>query len=113
MDYGKAFRIIRAAFGFSQSEFSKLLGIGPSYMSLIESGKRQPSSKVIDALADSMLIPRPLIAVLAAEPGDLEEDSNQNVQDLAKALLKLLVNASGEQIQPSLPLWDSGEDDDR
>ena len=44
MDYGKALRIGRAIAGLQQRELAELAEIDPSHNSLIEVGKRKPSS---------------------------------------------------------------------
>lgn len=111
MNYGKAFRIIRATFGLNQKEFSKLLKIGQSHVSLIEAGKRQPSLELVDSLADSLRIPRPLITLLASEPKDLELQETKQVEALAQSLLRLLVSASEEPVQRALPLLNNEETD--
>lgn len=111
MNYGKAFRIIRATFGLNQAEFSGLLKIGQSHVSLIEAGKRQPSLEVIDSLADALRIPRPLITLLASEPKDLDLQEREHVEALAKSLLRLLVSASDEPVQRALPLLDTEDTD--
>jgi len=107
MDYGRAFRIIRAAFGLRQAELSELLQIGPSQLSMIESGKRQPSLAAIDDLAKALRIPRPLISLLASEPEDLEEQNGRDLESLARSLLTLLVSASKTAPQPTLPFTDT------
>ena len=99
-DYAKAFRVIRAAFGLQQAELAERIGISASQLCLIEKGKRQPSLRVIGRLASAMGIPTPLVTLLASHP---EEIANQDVSDLARALLRLLVSASGHQQRP-LPL---------
>lgn len=98
MNYSKAFRIIRAAFGLSQAELSDLLNVGPSQISLIEAGRRQPSHKVIRELGEALRIPISLITVLASEPKDLEDQGGAPLEALALSLLKLLVSASEEKI---------------
>lgn len=103
MNYGKAFRIIRAAFGLQQAQLSTLLRIGPSQLSLIESGKRRPSLGVIDDLSDALRIPKSLITLLASEPAELDMHDNAAVHALARSLLTLLVSASSEQVQPTIP----------
>lgn len=103
MDYSKAFRIVRAAFGLSQADFAHLVNVSPSQMSLIESGKRQPSHKVIKQLAAALQLPMPMITLLAADPNELERQGSTYLEPLATALLKLLVSASGNQVQPPLP----------
>jgi transcriptional regulator with XRE-family HTH domain len=103
MNYAKAFRVVRAAFGLSQTELSRLLRVGPSQISLIESGKRKPSHKVISGLAEALRIPVSLVTLLASEPKDLESYSDQPVEALALSLLRLLVSASDERLQQLLP----------
>jgi XRE family transcriptional regulator, fatty acid utilization regulator len=100
-NYGKAFRIVRAAFGLRQSELAGRLPITASQLSLIEAGKRQPSLKVVDSLANAVGIPAALISLLASTPDDVESQSDDDIADLARALLRLLVSAK-EDPQQSL-----------
>src|SRR5688500_5404386 len=92
-DYGKAFRIIRAAFGLTQSELASRMPISASQLSLIEAGKRQPSLKVVNGLAQALGVPAPLISLLASTETDVVGDSNQDISDLARALLRVLISA--------------------
>ncbi len=98
-NYAKAFRVVRAANGWQQADMAERLGISSSSLSLIEAGKRQPSVKVIDKLANVVSVPSALIVLLAADEADVRDE---NVTALAGALLKLLV-AAGDK-QRSLPL---------
>jgi transcriptional regulator with XRE-family HTH domain len=100
MNYGKAFRICRAALGLKQSELAAQLDIGPSQLSLIESGKRQPSHKTIDDLCKTIGIPRSLLLLLASEPDDLKQEDPGVVKELAANLLKLFVEADEQQVLP-------------
>lgn len=95
-NYGKAFRIIRAAFGLRQSELAERMPITASQLSLIEAGKRQPSLRVVNALAAAVGIPSALISLLASSVDDVESKSNEEISDLARALLRLLVSAREE-----------------
>ena len=99
-DFAKAFRIIRAAFGLQQAKLADQIGISASQLSLIEKGKRQPSLRVIGNLGAATGVPISLITLLASNP---DEMIGQDVSELANALLRLLVNASGEMQRP-LPL---------
>jgi transcriptional regulator with XRE-family HTH domain len=103
MNYGRAFRIIRAAFGLQQVQLSRLLRIGPSQLSLIEAGRRQPSLGVIEDLSNSLRIPKSLITLLASEQADIAMHDTAVINALAHSLLTLLVTASNEQIQPQIP----------
>lgn len=102
MNYGRAVRICRTAFGLTQVELADRLSIGTSQLSLIESGKRQPSLKVLNEVSVALNVPPHLLTLLASQPEDLERPENeQEIAELAKALLRFLVSA-GEQ--PTLPL---------
>ena len=97
MNYGKAIKIVRAAHGLTQRDLAERLSIGPSQLSLIEAGKRQPSVGVLDEIASVLEVPPHLLTVLASEPGDIDKRIDpKHMGDLAKSLLELLV-ASGEQ----------------
>lgn len=99
-DFAKAFRVIRAAYGLQQAELANRIGISASQLSLIEKGKRQPSLRVIGNLGTATGVPTSLITLLAS---DADEVAVQDVSDLAKALLHLLVGASRDN-QRTLPL---------
>jgi transcriptional regulator with XRE-family HTH domain len=102
-NYAKAFRVIRAAFGLRQAELADRMPVSASQISLIEAGKRQPSLHVVEALARAVGVPAALITLLASAPTDLEAQSEADVSDLARALLRLLVSAA-EEPQRSLDL---------
>lgn len=102
-DYAKAFRIIRAAFGLRQSDLAERMPVTASQLSLIEAGKRQPSLRVVNALAEAVGVPAALVSLLASTDADLVDGSNEHVSDLARALLRLLVSAKSDP-QRSLAL---------
>lgn len=95
-NYAKAFRIIRAAFGLRQSDLAERMPISASQLSLIEAGKRQPSLRVVNALARAVGVPPTLVTLLASTAEDVESRSEQDISDLARALLRLLVSANEE-----------------
>jgi XRE family transcriptional regulator, fatty acid utilization regulator len=92
-DYAKAFRIIRAAFGLKQSELAARIPITASQLSLIEAGKRQPSLRVVNGLANAVGVPTALISLLASTSVDVQSKPDAEISDLARALLRLLVAA--------------------
>ena len=98
-NYAKAVRIIRAAFGLRQSELADRMPISASQLSLIEAGKRQPSVKVVNGLAKAVGVPAALIPLLASTAEDVEGQPQEDIADLARALLRLLVSAKEEPQQ--------------
>jgi len=87
----------------TQTELADRLSIGPSQLSLVESGKRQPILKALSQISAALRVPLHLLTLLASEPEDLKRKENEpEMNELAKALLRLLVSANDEQ--PPLPL---------
>ena len=99
-DYGKAFRVIRAAFGLKQAQLADRMHVTASHLSLIEAGERQPSVRVINAFADAVGVPPPLISLLASRPEDVESGADKNITDLAQMLLRVLVSAKKDPQRP-------------
>lgn len=105
MNYAKAIRVCRAAFGLSQSELAAQLSIGPSQLSLIESGKRKPSVRTIDEICQALEVPQPLLLLLGSRPQDLESQSDNTLALLGRSLLSLLASAAdSDSGQQRLPL---------
>ncbi len=109
MNYGRAIKIARTAYGLTQSALAKRLSIGTSQLSLIEAGKRQPSLGVIFRRSLMVFnVPMHLLTLLASRPEDLSDEADpKQVAELADALLRLLVRV-GEQ--GTLPL--DGQDEE-
>jgi transcriptional regulator with XRE-family HTH domain len=68
MDYGRAIRIVRTAYGLTQAELAERLSVGSSQLSLIESGRHQPSVKVLDEVSVALAVPPHLMSLLASGP---------------------------------------------
>lgn len=102
-NYAKAFRIIRAAFGLQQTELAARMDVSSSQLSLIEAGKRQPSLRVVNALAKAVRVPAALVSVLAATSSDIASRDDGEFSDLARALLRSLVAAEEEDRPPIKP----------
>lgn len=102
MNYGKAIRICRAARGLSQTDVASQLDLSPSYLSLLEAGKRHPSLKTLERVSRMLGVPTHLLLLLASEPEDLREQSKEDVGRLSLALLELLVKSSPDD-QVELP----------
>lgn len=80
---GVAIGIIRRAKNIKQKDFASLIGVTPSYLSLIESGKKDPSYSLIKKSAENLRIP----LVLLLQDEDNESDSLP--PDLRNSLRKL------------------------
>jgi transcriptional regulator with XRE-family HTH domain len=102
MNYGRAIRIVRTAFGLRQAQLAERLSIGSSHLSLLEKGKRNPSLQVLEEISTVLNVPPHLLTLLASEPADIEDPKNaEQIADLARSLLRILVSAGD---QPTLPM---------
>ena len=93
MDYGKALKIARAIVGLQQKELASLAGLAPSYLSLIEMGKRKPSVSAIRKLSHALKIPAHLLTLLAAEEDDLTLVDAGELQRAGESLARLLLTS--------------------
>lgn len=92
MDYGKALRIARAAAGLQQQELAKKAGLTPGYISLVEMGRRKPSSGALRKLSRALGIPAHLLTLLATEPEDADLLDQREIESIGNALLRLVLN---------------------
>ena len=96
MNFGKAIRICRATKGISQKELAEIANIGPSYVSLIEAGKRSPSIATIEKIGKALAVPTHLIMLLATERQEIRGDNFQNLQEASRLILQLLLDSDSE-----------------
>lgn len=106
MDYGKALRIARAIAGLQQKELAEIADIDASHISLIEKGKRQPSTAMIGKLSNALQIPEHLLFLLAAEPDDLKLEDPQELERATQSLAQLILrHATHSRFRGNLPLF--------
>ncbi len=91
MDYGKALKIARAISGLQQKELAVLAGLAPSYVSLLEMGKRKPSVGAIRKLSHALKVPTHLLTLLAAEDDDLTLVEPTELKRVGESLAELLL----------------------
>jgi XRE family transcriptional regulator, regulator of sulfur utilization len=65
---GDALRAIRKLLGIEQEDLARRCGITQSALSRIEGGNRNPSPKVLRALADQLGVPLAAITSVVSEP---------------------------------------------
>lgn len=96
MNYGRAIRIARTARGLSQKELADELGVVPSYVSLLESGGRSPSTRTLESLAHALSIPMHLLMLIAAGKSELRGLTGAQAQSIASELLELVLDDDPE-----------------
>lgn len=90
MNIGNALKLCRNTKMLSLAEVAERAGFSISYVSLIESGKRDPSVKVVEALARAMKIPTPIVMFLAAEADEINGLDRREVERLSTLALGVL-----------------------
>jgi transcriptional regulator with XRE-family HTH domain len=90
MNYGKAIRVTRALADISQRGLAKVLDTDPSYISLLEANKREPSREVLERIAAALNIPLHLLILLATDENDTGSTHKRRLSDIAEALANLL-----------------------
>jgi transcriptional regulator with XRE-family HTH domain len=96
MNYSKAIRIARALSDMPQKELAEKISLDPSFISLLETGKRRPSLTTVEKIAEELQIPFHLLTLLAAEPEELQGISQEEISHLATGLTRLLLNGSAD-----------------
>ena len=97
MNYSKAIRVARSLADLSQGQLADRAEIDRSYLSLIESGKRQPSVETIEKIAVALKIPFHLLSLLGSEETDLKKANPGHIESLSLALTKLLLQVSSDE----------------
>ena len=93
MNYGKALRIARASAGLQQQELAKRAGLTASYVSLVEMGKRTPSTSAMRKLSRALEMPPHLLTLLATEPEDTDLMDKKELDSIGESLVRLLIKA--------------------
>jgi transcriptional regulator with XRE-family HTH domain len=96
MNYSKAVRVARSLADISQGELADRARIDRSYLSLIESGKRQASVETIEKIATALDMPFHLLSLLASDEKDIQKANPSQIENLSLALTKLLLQAPSD-----------------
>jgi transcriptional regulator with XRE-family HTH domain len=93
MQYGVAIRKARALRSVSQAQLAKMTGLASSYVSFIETGRRIPSTKALEAIAGALDIPLYLLVLMASDKKELRGIDKTSGDGLAQGLLKVILAA--------------------
>lgn len=91
MTIGKLIKTIRASQGLSQGYMAKCLGISQNYLSLVESGKKTMSVKLVEALAELIGVSKELLYIVTSEvPAELLNDEREDFVKLQKNMFSII-----------------------
>lgn len=102
MNYAKGLKIARAIAGLTQKEVAALANLDASHMSLIESGRRNPSIATVEKLCRALKIPNHLFTLLASEPADLNITDPEELARVSQSLTRLVLHHA-DKSKPSRP----------
>jgi transcriptional regulator with XRE-family HTH domain len=91
MNYGKALKIARAISGIQQAEIAQRAKLDPSYVCMLEKGKRKPSVATIERLSRALRLPTHLFSLLASEKHDLRRADAEEIARIGESLARLLL----------------------
>lgn len=90
MNIGRSIKVLRAAVGLQQRQVAERAGLDPSYVSLLEAGKRSASPEAVALLADALGVPVSIVELLAAEKSELRGIRPAQARQLGLALASAL-----------------------
>ena len=85
---GHVVKILRTASGLRQKDLAERVGVKPHYLSLVESGKREPSLNVVRLLAKALNVP---VSYLFWELDDTPKEFEGKERNLWNELKTLLL----------------------
>jgi transcriptional regulator with XRE-family HTH domain len=90
MNYASGIRRARERAGMSKRKLAHRAGFNPSYVGLLESGKRLPSLEALATIAEATVVPMGLLMLMCAEEKDLRGIDAKDASALIENLTSLL-----------------------
>ena len=99
MGLGRNIRLIRTARGVRASDLAQAVETSPSYISLIETEKRQPSLRLTRRIADELGVP---LNLLFWEEGSSPPQANDvpGERELLEVLFRMMAGLTREPTEP-------------
>jgi transcriptional regulator with XRE-family HTH domain len=101
MNFAKALRMLRAILNYDQGEVCQKAGLCRGYLSLLETGRREPSDATLEALAGAVGVEVKLIRVLAWERTEYDDPTIALQEKLAAGLQLLALVSGGAVANPA------------
>lgn len=90
MNIGHALKVCRSAKKLSLEELAGRADLSQSYLSMIESGKREPTLASIEKIAGAMGVATPILLFLASENNELKGLDAETSRRLSAAVLDVM-----------------------
>ena len=90
MRIGGAIKICRERKGLTRTDLAKATEMSPSYISLLENNKRDPSISKLEIISDALGIPASVLIFLATDKEQIESINSELAEKLSLLTLKLI-----------------------
>jgi transcriptional regulator with XRE-family HTH domain len=101
MNYGKAIKLARTIANMTQAELASEAGLDTSHISLIEHGKRRPSTRTLDKISHALQIPHHLMLLLGTEQKDLRGIRQSDLELVGQSLVHAIVKHENRDSKPA------------
>ncbi|MGI6573355.1 MAG: helix-turn-helix domain-containing protein [Fermentimonas sp.] len=91
MDLGSIIKSIRKQKGLTQIEFASFCGITQTYLSQIESNRKEPNLSTLKRISNSLNIPLPILFFLSMTAEDVQPNKREAFEIVSPSV-KSLVN---------------------
>jgi len=89
MDIGGLVKVLRGAARIRQSELAASARISQNYLSMIENGRRHPSTEVLERLSEALNVPLPFLVMYRS---GIREGVTRRERELLERLRELCVD---------------------
>ena len=109
LEVGKAIRMLRTAKELRLGKLAKSAEVSVAFLSLVESGARQPSLDVLRRLANALGVPPEALVLLAVSPSGSLRSTDDATRRLAESLRKMqdAENALRAKLEKEFPQGES------
>ncbi len=97
MKIGKVLKMIRLSLSLKQCEMAGMVGVASNYLSRIESGKEEPSLKVMRQISTALGLPNDLLIFLSVDIPNMFELNDICVEILQNKILNDIATANIKQ----------------
>ena len=94
MKLGKAIKEIRVKKGVKQNDFAQICSITQSYLSNIESDRKEPTISILKEISKNLGVPLHIIFLFAVEDSDIPTDKTPEFKVVMNIIEKLLIEFS-------------------
>lgn len=90
MNIGNAIKLARTSKKLTLNDLATLSELSQSYLSLIESGKRDPSLSILEKISHALKMPVPILIFLGSEQDEISGIDQETQNRLSQSVLEII-----------------------